>query len=72
MAYFLNNHFKNNEFELAAKDEFFVDKTGLIEKINSLIGIKDRFVCITRPRRFGKTVNTLMLAAYYSKNADFK
>ena len=72
MAYFLNNNFKNNEFELAANDKFFVDKTSLIEKINSLIGIKDRFVCITRPRRFGKTLNAMMLASYYSKNADFK
>ena len=72
MAYFLNNDFKNNEFELASRDKFFVDKTSLIEKINSLIGIKDRFVCITRPRRFGKTLNAMMLASYYSKNADFK
>ena len=72
MAYFLNNDFKNNEFELASKDKFFVDKTRLIEKINSLIGIKDRFVCVTRPRRFGKTLNAMMLASYYSKNADFK
>ena len=61
MAYFLNNDFKNNEFELVSKDKFFVDKTRLIEKINSLIGIKDRFVCITRPRRFGKTLNAMML-----------
>ena len=72
MAYFLNNDFKNNEFELVSKDEFFVDKTRLIEKINSLIGIKDRFVCITRPRRFGKTLNAMMLASYYSKNTNFK
>ena len=72
MAYFLNNDFKNNEFELVSKDKFFVDKTRLIEKINSSIGIKDRFVCITRPRRFGKTLNAMMLASYYSKNADFK
>ena len=72
MAYFLNSDFKNNEFELASKDKFFVDKTSLIEKINFLIGIKDRFVCITRPRRFGKTLNAMMLASYYSKNTDFK
>ncbi len=72
MAYFLNSDFKNNEFELMSKDKFFVDKTLLIDEINSLIGIKDRFVCITRPRRFGKTVNAMMLASYYSKNANFK
>ncbi len=72
VAYFLNSNFKNNEFELMSKDKFFVDKTLLIDEINSLMGIKDRFVCITRPRRFGKTVNAMMLASYYSKNADFK
>lgn len=72
MLYFLNSNFKNNEFELMTRDKYFVDKTELIAKINELIGIKDRFVCITRPRRFGKTVNAMMLASYYSKNADFK
>ena len=72
MPYFLNRNFKNNEFELVSKDKFFIDKTKMIEDINSLIGIKDRFICITRPRRFGKTINAMMLACYYSKNADFK
>ena len=72
MPYFLNGNFKNNEFELVSKDKFFVDKTKMIKDINNLIGIKDRFICITRPRRFGKTINAMMLACYYSKNADFK
>lgn len=72
MANFLNSQFKNNEFQLMAKDKYFVDKTMLIEKINELIGIKDRFVCVTRPRRFGKTLNAMMLASYYCKNSDFK
>ena len=72
MSYFLNRSFKNNEFELATKDKYFVDKTYIINETNSIIGVKDRFVCITRPRRFGKTINAMMLASYYSKNADFK
>lgn len=72
MPYFLNNKFGNNEFQLMANDKYFVDKTFLINEINKLIGIKDRFVCITRPRRFGKTINAMMLACYYSKGADFK
>lgn len=72
MPYFLNGNFKNNEFELVSKDKFFVDKTKMIEAINNLIGIKDRFICITRPRRFGKTINAMMLACYCSKNAAFK
>ena len=72
MAYFLNNISEVNQFSKTTKEKYFVDKSKLIEKINSLIGIKDRFVCITRPRRFGKTLNAMMLASYYSKNADFK
>ena len=65
MSYFLNGNFKNNEFQLMTKDKYFVDKTFMINEINKLIGIKDRFVCITRPRRFGKTINAMMLACYY-------
>ncbi|MBR0183641.1 MAG: AAA family ATPase [Clostridia bacterium] len=72
MAYFLNSDFRNNEFELVSNDKYFVDKTKMIEKTNELINIKDRFLCITRPRRFGKTINAMMLASYYSKNANFK
>ena len=72
MAYFLNNNFKNNEFELIAKEKYFVDKTDLIDKINKQVNMKERFICITRPRRFGKTINAMMLASYYSKTANFK
>ena len=72
MTYFINRNIKNNEFELAYKSEFFVDKTELIDKINKSVNVKERFLCITRPRRFGKTINAMMLESYYSKNADFK
>ena len=57
MSYFLNNVDRENEFALTNKEEYFVDKTGLISKINKQVGKKERFVCITRPRRFGKSVN---------------
>ena len=72
MTYFINRNIKNNEFELAYKSEFFVDKTELIDKINKSVNVKERFLCITRPRRFGKTINAMMLESYYSKNANSK
>jgi len=72
MTYFINRNIKNNEFELAYKSDFFVDKTELIDKINKSVNVKERFLCITRPRRFGKTINAMMLESYYSKNANFK
>ena len=45
----------------------FVDKTDFIERTNNLIKAKDKFIAVTRPRRFGKTVTAHMLSAYYSK-----
>ena len=72
MAYFLNNISEVNQFSKTTKEKYFVDKSKLIEKMNELVGTASQYVCITRPRRFGKTLNAMMLASYYSKNADFK
>lgn len=72
MNYFLNNVDKNNQFIKTTRKNYFVDKTELIAKLNNLIGVSDQFVCITRPRRFGKSINASMLASYYSKNLDTK
>ena len=49
------------------ESEIFVDKTEFIEKMSSKINTQNRFIAITRPRRFGKTVTAHMLLAYYSK-----
>lgn len=60
-------------FELFKKtihDFIYVDKSLLIEKMNERIGQNSCYICITRPRRFGKTVNANMLAAYYTINLD--
>ena len=70
MSYFLNNIDKKNDFILATKIKYFVDKTELICKLNKNVGALNRFVCITRPRRFGKSINASMLASYYTKNLD--
>jgi len=72
MAKFLNSIGENNDFTLITKDNYFVDKTELISKLNKLVNTSKRYVCITRPRRFGKSINAFMLASYYSKNLDTK
>ncbi len=72
MAYFLNNINEVNQFSKTTKEKYFVDKSELIEKMNELVGTASQYVCVTRPRRFGKTLNAMMLASYYSKNSDFK
>lgn len=48
----------------------YVDKTGLIGLINDTIGTKQKLICISRPRRFGKSYAAQMLSAYYDKTCD--
>ena len=64
------NPTKENSFEILVnfKDkDIFVDKTDFIEKISAKINTDKRFMAVTRPRRFGKTVTAHMLSAYFSK-----
>ena len=54
-----------------AATRFFVDKTLLIDEIlEGLTCDRQKYVCITRPRRFGKTVMADMIAAFMGKAAD--
>ena len=48
----------------------YVDKTGLIILMNERIGKENSLVCISRPRRFGKTYAAKMLTAYYDRSCD--
>ena len=70
--YFLNSISENNQFIKTTEEDYFVDKSELISKLNKLVGSSKQYVCITRPRRFGKSLNALMLASYYSNNFDTK
>lgn len=48
----------------------YVDKSLLIQELNSLVSTKEDFVCLSRPRRFGKSMAGNMISAYYSKGCD--
>lgn len=48
----------------------YVDKSLLIFEINRLLDTNENFVCVSRPRRFGKSMAGNMLAAFYSKGCD--
>lgn len=48
----------------------YVDKTGLIRQINRVIGTTKNLICISRPRRFGKSFAAQMLCAYYDKSCN--
>ena len=59
----------NLEFRSIRKGEY-IDKSGLITRINKTLDSEFRFSCVTRSRRFGKTVAAKMLAAYYDHSCD--
>lgn len=56
----------NRGFWKAVRSEIYVDKTGLITVTNKCINTEQQHICVSRPRRFGKSMALKMLAAYYS------
>ena len=68
--YYLDTNYPFEQFKMDIAVEPYVDKSMLINKLNPLIKTRNRYVCITRPRRFGKTMNANMLGAYYTQDYD--
>ena len=60
----------NENFQKSVNSEIYIDKTGLIEYTNRVINTLQGYVCISRPRRFGKSMAANMLTAYYSRGCD--
>ena len=48
----------------------YVDKTAMIAYINTTVDTADKLTCVSRPRRFGKSMAAHMLNAYYDKSCD--
>ena len=59
----------NEGFESARKREY-IDKSGLIAAVNDTLFSEWRFSCVTRCRRFGKSMAAKMLCAYYDHSVD--
>ena len=60
----------NENFKINLNGEFFVDKTEQIQFLNSRVNTPQRFVSVSRPRRFGKTFAADMICAYYDRTAE--
>ena len=57
-------------FQESLNSEIYMDKTGLIDVTNRYVNTQQRFMCVSRPRRFGKSMAADMLAAYYDRGED--
>ena len=68
MGIYLNPGFGNLMTD--RRSDSYIDKSMLIKELNGFIGKPDPLICVSRPRRFGKTMAANMLSAYYSKGCD--
>ena len=59
-------------FSTVNYSEIYVDKTMLIDFTNKCLFGENKEICVSRPRRFGKSIAENMLTAYYSKGCDSK
>ena len=68
MGIYLNP--SNIDFQRAINSEIYVDKSQLIEYTNKKLYTEQQFICVSRPRRFGKSMAANMLTAYYSRGCN--
>lgn len=62
----------NEAFKISVSSEIYVDKSNLISFTNKRLEQEKRYICVSRPRRFGKSMTANMLCAYYDKSCNSK
>lgn len=62
----------NEGFRKMINSEIYIDKTGMLNYTNRVLNTMQNCLCVSRPRRFGKSMAAAMLAAYYSRECDSK
>nr|WP_142410536.1 AAA family ATPase [Clostridium sp. Marseille-P7770] len=70
MGMFLNSRVPYDAYQVAAAGKYFMDKTALLQELFLSMNTTERFLCITRPRRFGKSVMANMVGAFFGKAED--
>ena len=68
MGIYLNP--ENIDFQKSLNSEIYIDKTELIAYTNKKLNTEQGYICVSRPRRFGKSMAANMLTAYYSRGCD--
>ena len=60
----------NENLKIALNSQIFVDKSLVLKKLCSFLNSNQRFICVSRPRRFGKSTVRDIMVAYFSKGCD--
>ncbi len=69
---YLNTQESYKNFVHLVNSEVFIDKSMIIKILNRRLNTTNKFICITRPRRFGKSEITNLIESYYTKAIDAK
>lgn len=70
MGLYLNSKTPYMDYCETVQDPYFVDKSLLIQELVPSLGRKNRYFCITRPRRFGKSIMANMIGAFFGNAVD--
>ena len=70
MGIYLNSRTAYTLYKSETEKPYFVDKSRMLEELFPLVQTGNNHICITRPRRFGKTVMANMIASFFSKAYD--
>ena len=72
MGIYLNSKSAYTLYKSETEKPYFVDKTKMLEELFPFVQTGNNHICITRPRRFGKTVMANMISSFFSKAFDAK
>lgn len=70
MGVYLNSKTAYTLYKSETEKPYFVDKSKLLEELFPLVQTGNNHICITRPRRFGKTVVANMISSFFSNACD--
>ena len=70
MGIYLNAGYE--KFARTIRSKIYIDKTGMLRYTNSVIDTENSYLCLSRPRRFGKSITAAMLSAYYGRGENAK
>lgn len=69
MGFYLNNTRAYDLYNMEIAKSYFVDKSMILAELFPLVTSGNNHICITRPRRFGKTVMANMIVSFFQRRA---
>lgn len=67
MGAYLNSISAYTLYKNESVKPYFVDKTQILDEIIPMASEGSNYICITRPRRFGKTVMANLIASFFPR-----